>query len=385
MNVVNSDIMPKIDVVQKSNNPYLPKENVRTIVKRIKEILENGQLMQGKYVKRFEEQFARFVGTEYAVAVNSGTSALQGILNFFDIQGREVLVPVNTFLASSNAVLFEGGIPVFVDIDPKTLCVDVGKLEKKINKKTKGVMVVHLSGLITPDVEKIRKLCKKHKLFLIEDAAHAHGSSLNGKKAGSLGDAAAFSMLASKVMTSGGEGGMVTTNNKKIADRVRSLRFHGEDKTRGIQDRIGYSWRMTEMQAIVGIEQVNRLQEMVNKRMAIAYAYDKAFKDLEKVTSVHLFPKSKNAYYKYPLILDPSLKRLSVKKKLEEDYGVKTGTSYWPPCHLQPAYVKEFGYKKGDFLVAEDVLDRTISLPISAGLLKKEIRQVIEAVKEVCG
>jgi len=377
--------MRKKKIISSSNIPYFPKGDIKMILKTIKSVLENRQVMQGKYVEEFERRFAKFVGAKYAIAVNSGTSALQGALNYFDIRGREVLVPVNTFLASANAVLFEGGIPIFVDINPTMLCIDVTKIEERINKKTKGIILVHLAGLITPDIERIKKICKKHKIFLLEDASHAQGSEIHGKRAGAFGDAAAFSLLASKVITSGGEGGIVTSNNKKLIDRIRSLRFHGEDHKRGIQDRLGYSWRMTEMQAVVGIEQVKRLPEIVRKRMAIGRAYDHAFRNLSKVSPVPVEKDSKNTYYKYPLIMDRSLDRLKVKKRLIEEFGIKSGTSYWPPCHLQPAYKKKFKYKKRDFPIAEDVLDRTISLPIYTSMTKTEVSRVIEGVKKVCG
>jgi len=365
--------------------PYFPKEDIEKIMKDMRAIFESGMLMQGKFVKEFEEAFANFVGTKYAVAVSSGTAALHGILNYYDIKDREVIVPVNTFLATSNAVLYEGGIHVFADINPKTLCIDTKEFEKKITPKTKGAIIVHLAGLIPPNIDEIREICKKNKLFLIEDAAHASGSSHDGKKAGALTDAGAFSFLATKPMTTGGEGGIVTTDNEEIAKRIISLRFHGEDKTRGIEDRVGYSWRMTEMQAIVGIAQTKRLSEIIDKRMRVAQLYDKAFHALSRVSIIPVSLGDRNAYYKYPLILDKSLKRDEVKKNLEENFGIKTGTSYWPPCHLQPAYKEKFGYKEGDFPVAEDVLNRTISLPIYCDMTDEEINRVIEGVKKVCG
>jgi dTDP-4-amino-4,6-dideoxygalactose transaminase len=372
--------MTKIQV----SKPYFPREDVEEIVANVRSIFDTGMLIQGKFVREFEQAFADYVGTRYARAVNSGTGALQAALNWFGVRDREVLVPVNTFLASANAVLFEGGKPVFVEMDPDTLCLDFEDLQRKTTEKTRGLILVHMAGLIPPDVERIRDFCRSRGLFVLEDASHAQGSSHAGRRAGAWGDAAAFSLLATKVITSGGEGGIVTTDDEGLAHRVESLRFHGEDHTRGVQDRIGYSWRMTEMQAIVGLTQVHRLDEIIAKRMDVGRRYDAAFSAMEHARPVRLAEGVHCAYYKYPLILRAPLDRETVKKRLEEEHGVRTGTSYWPPCHLQPAYRKAFGYKEGDFPVAEAVLDRTISLPMYCDLTDEEVERVITGVARVC-
>ncbi len=373
--------MEKIQVAK----PYFPEADIVEILANVREVLESGMLMQGKHVARFEEAFAAYVGTRFARAVNAGTSALLGILNYYDVRDRDVLVPVNTFLASANAVLFAGGRPVFVDIEADTLLMDVDDLERRLTPKTKGVMVVHVAGLIPENLDRIRGLCRERGLFLLEDAAHAAGSGRGARRAGGLGDAAAFSLLATKVITAGGEGGMVTTDDEALAHRITSLRFHGEDHTRGIQDRIGYSWRMTEMQAIAGVTQVRRLDEIVTRRMAIAAEYDSAFVTRERVRPLRAVAGDRIAYYKYPLRLLPPLDRRAVAERLDREFGVRTGTSYWPPCHLQPAYRTTFGYKEGDFPVAEDTLARTIALPMHCHLSAAEVRRVIDAVTTVCG
>jgi dTDP-4-amino-4,6-dideoxygalactose transaminase len=365
--------------------PYFPAEDIAQILTDIRAVLESGMLMQGRHVQQFEEEFAAHVGVRYARAVNSGTSALQAILSYYDVRDREVLVPVNTFLASANAVLFAGGRPVFVEIDPESLLVDFDDLTRRVTARTAGVILVHCAGLITQDLERIRTFCAERRLFLLEDAAHAAGSSRQGRKAGSLGDAAAFSLLATKIITAGGEGGMVTTDDAELAARVKSLRFHGEDHTRGIQDRIGHSWRMTEIQAVVGRAQVRRLDEIVARRMQIAATYDRAFAALPRVGTLRVAEGDRSAYYKYPLRLAPPLERRAVQERLLAEFGVRTGTSYWPPCHLQPAYRNGFGYRPGDYPVAERALDQTIALPMHCDLTEDEVRRVIHAVGAVCG
>ena len=372
--------MEKINVAK----PYFPREDVDDILKEIKSIFDSGMLMQGKFVKRFEELFARYVGREYGRATNSATSALQGGLNYYDVKNREVLVPVNTFLASANAVLFEEGMPVFVEINPDTLCMDMEDMKMRVTPKTKGVIFVPLSGFIPPNMKAIQKFCKDRGLFLIEDASHAQGSRHNGKMAGTFSDAAIYSFLATKVITTGGEGGIMLTDEEEIAKRVESLRFHGEDFKRGIQDRIGYSWRMTEIQAIAGITQVKRLEEIADKRMAVGRRYNEAFQKIPKLKIIPVPDGDRAVYYKYPIILDSSLKRDKVRERLEKEFSIESGTSYWPPCHLQPAYRKKFGYKEGDYPIAEDVLNRTISLPIYTAITDEEINRVIEAMQKIC-
>lgn len=372
--------MAKVQVAR----PYFPTEDIEVILNEIRAVLESGMLMQGRQVRQFEEEFAAFCGVKHACAVNSGTSALMGILDYFDVRDREVLVPVNTFLASANAVLFAGGKPVFVDIDPETLLIDFDDMVARTNSRTAGLILVHCAGLITAQLDRIREFCSSRGLFLLEDAAHAAGSSRQGRRAGALGDAGAFSMLATKIITAGGEGGMVTTNDEALARRIVSLRFHGEDHKRGIQDRVGYSWRMTEIQAICGIRQVRRLEEIVDRRMRIAAIYDRAFASLPNVRPLRVPEGDRNAYYKYPLTLAPPLDRVAVQTRLDQEFDVRTGTSYYPPCHLQPAYRERFGYREGDYPAAEDALARTLALPIHCDLTDDEIHRVIDGVRAVC-
>ena len=365
--------------------PYFPAEDIDWITKEVRAVFESGLLMQGKWVEAFENAFAEACGVRFARTVNSGLSALIGCLSFFDVREREVLVPTNTFLASANGVHWAGGRPVFVDIDPRTLLIDLDDLQRRITSKTAGLMLVHGNGLIPPNLDEIIATCRDRGLFVLEDAAHAAGSSQNGRRAGSLGDAAAFSMLATKIISAGGEGGMVTTNDEALAQRIVSLRFHGEDHTRGIQDRIGWSWRMTEIQAIAGLSQVRRLDEIVDLRMRVAARYDEAFGRLERVRPLPLPAGDRNASYKYPLWLAPPLERNQVKQRLDQEFRVKSGTAYWPPCHLQPAYREAFGHREGDYPNAEASLAQTIALPIHCNLTDEEIERVITAITVVCG
>ena len=190
---------------------YFPEGDRKKILKQVNEILESGQLTLGKYTKEFEEEFAKYVGVKYAVAVNSGTSALEIPLRALGIQGFSVIVPTNTFFATPASVIHAGGKVIFADMT-ENLCLDPDSVKQKIQKDTRGIIIVHIGGVVPPQITEIQAICHEHNLFLIEDAAHAHGSTLNGKSAGTFGDAAAFSFYPTKVMTSG-EGGMIVTNS----------------------------------------------------------------------------------------------------------------------------------------------------------------------------
>lgn len=358
--------------------PYIPEKDIEGLLSAFREILESGQLINGRYTRMFEEETAKKVGVKYAVAMNSCTSVLETILDYYDVRGREVIVPVNTFLASANAVYFAGGRPRLVDI-AENLLIDFEKLKDAVTEHTKAVMLVHLAGYIHPRIEEIKAYCKERGLYLFEDAAHAHGASYNGVKAGAWGDAGAFSYYATKVMATG-VGGMLTTNDEGLAARARSLRFHGEDTTRGIQDRLGRDWLMTEFQAAMGVFQLARLSEAVAKRMAIAERYDAAFAGFSGASTFPLKKGAISGYYKYPVRILAPFKKEEIKSYLEKEEGIKIGNAYWPPCHLQPAYKKLFGYKEGDFPVAEKVLSETISLPLYPDMAKDEIARVIESV-----
>ncbi|MBI3020173.1 MAG: DegT/DnrJ/EryC1/StrS family aminotransferase [Parcubacteria group bacterium] len=343
-----------------STKPYIPEADIKTILKHTEQALRSGRLWNGPFLAEFEREFAKAAGTKFAVGMNSATSVLQTILQYYDISKCEVITPTNTFIATSNAVLFAGGTPVLADMHPETLCLDPADVKRRITKKTKGIILVHLGGLITPHIEEIKNIAKKHKLFLIEDASHAHGASRKGIPAGAWGDAAAFSFYATKVITSGGLGGMLTTEDGKLVAYARSVRFHGENKERGIQDLLG----------------------IVKKRMAIAAAYDKAFAKFSRVKLFPLPPKTIHSYYKYLLLLPSAEEKKRVAMVLKER-GIATGSLYYPPCHLQPVYQKKFGYKRGMFPVAEDILSRAIALPMYAGMTKKERDYVVAQVKRM--
>ncbi len=362
---------------------YFPEEDRRKILGEIDEILKSGRLTLGKYGKEFEERFAQYVGTNYAVAVNSGTSALEIILRALDIEGSSVVVPTNTFFATPASVIHAGGKVIFADVTDN-LCLDPESLRMKIRKDTEAVIVVHIGGIISLQIKKIQQICKEHNLLLIEDAAHAHGSTLNGRKAGSFGIAAAFSFYPTKVITSG-EGGMITTNDENIYKRALVFRDQGKAGFYGnVHTEMGHNWRMSEVHATIGFSQFARLEEFITDRRRIAKIYNQGLKRVNGVTLVKIPPDVKSNYYKYVALLEQGIDRITLKKELKEKYDVSlSGEVYELPCHLQPIFKKLYDFNGGEFPVAEDLCKRQICLPIFAKMTEEQAGYVMESLREV--
>ena len=358
---------------------YFPEEDRKNLLAKVDEILSTGQLTLGKYNQQFEEEFARYVGTEYAVAVNSGTSALEIILRALDIEGYSVIVPTNTFFATPAPVIRAGGKVIFVDI-ADNLCLDPESTEKNIREDTKAVIIVHIGGTIPPQITRVKEICQARGLFLIEDAAHAQGSAFNGHKAGAFGIAAAFSFYPTKVMTSG-EGGMITTNDEKLYQRARIFRDQGKSSfERNLHVELGYNWRMSEIHAVIGLYQFRRLEEFIAHRRKIARLYDEGLEELNGLTPLRIPAGVEPNYYKYVAFLDNGIDRDNLKKELKAKHTVSlSGEVYEIPCHLQPIF-KELD-NEGDFPVAEDLCRRMICLPISAVTTEPEAEYVISSLR----
>jgi dTDP-4-amino-4,6-dideoxygalactose transaminase len=310
--------------------------------------------------------------------VNSGTSALEIALRYYKLKGREVIVPTNTFVATPNSVIFAGGKPVFADIREDTLCIDPEDVEEKISSRTAGIIVVHIAGLVCPQIRGLRELCGDHDLFLLEDAAHAHGATIDGEKAGSLGDTGCFSFYPTKVMTTG-EGGMITTDNRELAEAALCMRTHGQDAKRNMV-MLGHNWRMGEIAAIMGRRQLSNLEAFVRKRNEIAKHYERLLVDIKKIALFRTPANIRHSYYKYPLKVKESIDVEELALSLKNKYGIETGNIYYPPCHLHPFYRENFGTKEGDLPISESVLKRVICLPMHAGLGKEDAEYVSNAL-----
>lgn len=362
--------------------PEFSRSDIEEMKGHIDRILTSGRLTLGEYTQEFENQFAKLVKVHQAIAVNSGTSALEIALRTHRLgQGAEVIVPTNTFGATGAAVVFAGGKPVITDVSPLTMTLDSIAVRKAITPRTEGVIAVHIGGLICPDIDAIRETCSEKGLFLIEDAAHAHGSKIDDRSAGSLGSAGCFSFYPTKVITSG-EGGMITTDNEEVAAAARILRDQGKESFSSNRIvELGYNWRMPEFCAALGIVQLRRLSEFITKRNAIAKIYDAGF-DAMGIERVVTPANQLNNYYKYTIFLSKGVDRAKFKS-LCRDRGVAFGGEvYWPPLHLQPAF-RGFVDSNARFDTAEDLGMRMLNPPMFSGMTEQQARHVLEVTKGV--
>jgi len=366
-----------------SGKPYFPTEDLEQIKRDLEEILKSGMLTMGKFTREFEKQFADLCKVKNAIATNSGTSALEIAMRAMGLKkGDTVLVPTNTFTATAATVFYAGGKPVFTDVNPDNLCIDAKNIRKRLTQKVKGVIVVHVAGLICPDIDEIKELCKEKGLFLIEDAAHAHGSSYKGIPAGSLGNVGCFSFYPTKVMTSS-EGGMITTNDDEVAEKARILRDQGKESFQSsLIVELGYNWRLPEISAAIGIVQLKRLPEMMEKRRKVAQSYDENLKQIKGIEPLKVPSNIYCNYYKYVAFLEPKIDRDKLKQKLREKGVSCGGEVYWPPLHLQPVYRKLLKTKEGDFPASEDACKRMICPPLHSSMTIEDAEYVIEKFDE---
>jgi dTDP-4-amino-4,6-dideoxygalactose transaminase len=341
-------------------------------------MLRSGRLTDGPYTQRFEKEFAEYTVAKHAISVNSGTAALDVALRFFKLQGREVIVPTNTFISTPNSVIFAGGKPVFADMNRDSLSVDVEDVKKKVTPNTSGVIVVHIAGLICPEIKELQQFCYDRDLFLLEDCAHAHGAMMDGQKAGTFGDAGCFSFYPTKVMTSC-EGGMIVTCNDSLAEESMCLRTCGQNSSRQAV-MLGHNWRLNEMAAIVGKYQLEHLEEFLAKRNEVARWYEAALSDVEGLTLFKVPSNFRHSYYKYPLKLAEGIDRLEIAALLKEKYSIETGHVYYPPCHLQPFYMENYGTREGDFPISEQVLEKVLCLPMHYGVTHENVAYIRDAL-----
>jgi perosamine synthetase len=361
---------------------FLPEDRA-WIAERIQDVLESGQLTLGKFGEEFEKRFARLCGVHHAIAVNSGTSALEILLRSLGIKGKKVIVPTNTFFATAAAVVHAGGIPVLVDMDPETFAVRPQDVAKSLTPKTAGIVMVHIGGIVSAQTPALVELASQKGLWLVEDAAHAHGSSYRSISAGAFGIGGSFSFYPTKVMTSA-EGGMIVTNDGRLAEESRIYRDQGKASfTVNAHIRMGYNWRMSEPHAIIGLRHLERLATMIADRRAIADIYSEGLTEFKNLYALGIPADGFCNYYKYIAVLKQKRDRKELKSILKERYGVSlAGEVYEEPLHKQPIFEK---YAKGSLPVSEDLCSRHICLPVYSGMQEGEARQVLHALKEVIG
>jgi perosamine synthetase len=335
-----------------------------------------------KYVEEFEEKFARYCGCKYGVATNSGTTALHLALVTIGIRsGDEVIVPTFTMIATANAITYTGAKPVLVDAEPRTWNIDPTKIEEKITKRTKAIITVHTYGHPV-DMDPILEIAEKYSLIVIEDAAESHGAEYKGKKTGSIGQMGCFSFYSNKIITTG-EGGMIVTNNEELAERARWLRAHafGRYGKHFYHEALGFGYRMSGLQAALGLAQLERIDEFVLIRRNNAKLYNSLLSELgEKITLPPEAPWAKNVYWMYSILIEDNfgMSRDELMKRLESE-GIETRTFFYP-IHVQPIYAKQ--YREESFPVADELSRKGINLPSGNNLTSTEIEYVCECIKK---
>jgi perosamine synthetase len=348
-------------------------------ISAVEAVLRSGILAQGKNVEEFEQAFASFVGTKYAIAMNSGTAALHTALLAHGIgEGDEVITSPFTFIVSANAILFTGAKPVFTDIEEETFNIAPDNVEDKITSRTKAIMPVHLYGQPC-DMKRLMKIAEEHELIVIEDACQAHGAEYEGKRAGSFGTGC-FSFYATKNMTTG-EGGMITTNDNDIAQKARMIRNHGQIE-RYFHEILGYNYRMTDIAAAIGLCQLGKLEEFNNKRIRNAEFLTGRLGGVKGLVPPQVRPDVKHVFHQYTVRItqDYAVSRDELKLKMMER-GVGTEIYYPMPAHKQPFY-QSLGYD--DYLPnSEKAAREVLSLPVHPSLTKEDLENVVRAIQGI--
>jgi perosamine synthetase len=356
------------------SEPTITEKEVEYILKAVK----SGWVSSlGEFINKFEEEFARYVGTKYALTTSNGTTALHLALVSLGIkEGDEVIVPDLTFIATANAVAYTGAKPVFADIDPETWCIDPEDIKKKITSKTKAIIPVHLYGH-PADMDPILEIAKEYGLYVIEDCAEAHGAEYKGKKVGSLGICGAFSFYGNKIITTG-EGGMITTNDEALYERAKFLRDHAMSKEKRYwHTEVGYNYRMTNIQAALGLAQLERIDEIIRKKRQIFEWYREYLKD---IAGIKLNPEkewAKNVFWMVCLLVEnfDEDKRDRFMRFLREK-GIDTRPFFYP-CSMMPMYKNSKIKNK----VSYEIYKKGIILPSGYNLTEEEVKWICQEIK----
>lgn len=361
-----------------SSAPYFPSDDVDSYLADVRAMLENpGGLRSPRHRERFERAFADAHGMRHGLSVTSGSTALEAIFRAVGVAGAEVLVPANTFVASAAIPVALGAVVRFVDIDPATLSPTLQQIADALTPRTRVLVMVHMGGIITPELPAIAELCRQRGVVLVEDAAHAVGATLDGRHAGNFGLAAAFSMYPTKVITCA-EGGMVTTDDDALLRTMAALREQGRSEEDFlVHDRIGTNYRMTELQAALAWRQVLRIEEIVEARLAIMDSYGRAFQDLRHLTPMSWDAAVRPSGYKYWLHLDDARHKAGLQE-FALGLGVELPSGIQDiPCHLQPSLAH---LATGALPGAEGFCARHVCLPVYPSMRPDQVDRVIDAV-----
>ena len=367
-----------------SGSPFFTESDINDILYKVKRIFHGEAFFtKGSEVKSFEKLFSEYVGTKHGVAVNSGTSALEIALKSIGVtSGDEIIVPVQTFVSTGSCVVNNNATPVFCEIDENYL-LDIEDLKLKITNKTKAVIIVHFCGLIHPSIFEIRDYLKDRNIILIEDAAHAHGATINDIYAGNIGDFGCFSFYSTKIMTTGGEGGIITTNDDNYYELCASIGSIGIDNksTDEIYSHAGSNNRMNEIQAIIGISQLKRLESFVKHRIGLAEIYKKKLSGLRNTEIINFQNFTENirhSYWKFLIILNgKNINRDEIRNKMRRN-NISVDWPYQPLLHLQPIFRERYGIDHGYLSKSENLAQRHLCLPLHLNIKARDAEYIAD-------
>ena len=357
-----------------SAEPNITEDDAKAAYNAIKE----GRLSSGSYVKKFEQEFANYIGTKFAIAVNSATSGLQLSLASLGIYDGEVITTPFTYAATSNVIVHQNAKPVFVDVDKTTYNIDPDKIEKAITKKTRAIMPIHYGGQCS-EMEEISEIASKHNLFVIEDAAPAIGATHKQRKAGTFGIISAFSFFPDKNLTTG-EGGMVVTSDPELADKCEELRKNGAS-SRYHHTSIGWNFKMPDPNAALGLSQLKRIESIIATKNKIAKYYQVSLEKINEIQLPIVKEYNRHTFMLYSILTKDLKQREEIKNALA-DKGIESRINF-PSVHLQPIYKQMFGFQSGSFPISENLSDRILGLPIFFSMKEEQQDQIVNVIREI--
>jgi len=357
-----------------SAEPNITEDDAKAAYNAIKE----GRLSSGSYVKKFEQEFANYIGTKFAIAVNSATSGLQLSLASLGIYDGEVITTPFTYAATSNVIVHQNAKPVFVDVDKTTYNIDPDKIEKAITKKTRAIMPIHYGGQCS-EMEEISEIASKHNLFVIEDAAPAIGATHKQRKAGTFGIISAFSFFPDKNLTTG-EGGMVVTSDPELADKCEELRKNGAS-SRYHHTSIGWNFKMPDPNAALGLSQLKRIESIIATKNKIAKYYQVSLEKINEIQPPIVKEYNRHTFMLYSILTKDLKQREEIKNALA-DKGIESRINF-PSVHLQPIYKQMFGFQSGSFPISENLSDRILGLPIFFSMKEEQQDQIVNVIREI--
>lgn len=370
--------------------PMIEKDEINEVL----DSLNSGWIGTGPKVAKFESDFKEYIGAKHAIAVSSCTAGLHLSVLAMGVKPEdEVIVPAMTFAATANAVVHVGARPVFVDVLKNEMTIDIEDVKRKITSRTKAIIPVHFAGRAC-QINEIEKIADEYNLKIIHDAAHAVETEFDGKKIGSFRNIANFSFYVTKNITTV-EGGMITTDNEELAQKLKIYALHGmtKDAWKRFSDDgykhyeiiyAGYKYNMTDLQAAIGIQQLKKVEQFAKRRKEIWDYYKSELKDLPLILPPEPASNTKHAYHLFTILVDTDKTRITRDQLIQKLHELKIGTGvHYIALHLQPFYQKTFGYKLGDFPNSEFISERTLSIPFSAKLTDTDVTDVVNALKQI--